>query len=86
MELNESARYILLLIDSKFKEHDGKIFCSYKDAKEYANNCILEKYCDKIVVGMFSLNTQSKEMIISMVETIGFANDKKNANQLELFK
>lgn len=84
--LAESARYILFLIDSKFKEHDGKIFCSYKEAREYASDCIADKYCDKAVIGLFSLNTQEKEMFISMVETIGFVGDKKNVNQLQLFK
>jgi len=84
--LEDSSRYILFLIDTKFKQNDGRIFCSYKDAKEYASDCISDKYCDKAVIGMFSLNTQAKEMFISMVETIGFKGDKKNVNQLELFK
>ena len=84
--LSDSARYILFLIDSKIKQHDGKIFCSHKEAREYASDCITENYCNKAVIGMFSMNTQAKEMIITMVETIGFAGDKKNINQLELFK
>ena len=84
--LADSARYILFLIDSKIKQHDGRIFCSYKEAREYASDCITENYCDKAVIGMFSMNTQAKEMLITMVETIGFVGDKKNVNQLELFK
>lgn len=79
-------RYILFLIDSKIKDHDGKIFCSYSDAKEYANDCIKENYADKAVIGIFYLNSQAKEMLITMVETIGFVGDKKNVAQLELFK
>jgi hypothetical protein len=39
-----SLRYILFLIDSKIKEHDGKIFSSYNEAKQYAIECISEKY------------------------------------------
>ena len=84
--LADSARYILFLIDSKFKEHDGKIFCSFKEAKEYASDCITENYCDKAVIGMFLLNKYEKEMFISMIETIGFSGDKKYVNQLQLFK
>jgi len=84
--LADSARYILFLIDTKLKQNDGKIFCSYKEAREYANDCISDNYCDKAVIGMFSLNTQAKEMFISMVETIGFTRDKKNVNEFELFK
>lgn len=81
-----NARYILFLIDSKIKDHDGKIFCSYKEAKQYANDCISENYCDKAVVGMFLMNPDIQEMNISMVETIGFVGDKKSINQLQLFK
>ncbi len=81
----ESARYILFLIDSKHKEHDGKIYCSHQEAKDYAVECINENYCDKAVIGFFSLDVNEKEMFISMVETIGFQGDKKNINQLELF-
>jgi len=84
-EYLDSVRYILFLIDSKIKEHDGKIFCSYKEARNYANDCITEKYYDKAVIGMFTINTQAKEMLITMVETIGFTDDKKNVNQLQLF-
>lgn len=82
----ESLRYILFLIDSKVKQHDGKIFCSYEEAKEYACDCINEKYSDKAVIGLFAMDPNSQEMLISMVETIGFVGDKKNVNQLELFK
>lgn len=67
-----SLRYILFLIDSKHKEHDGKIFCSHRDALEYAHECIKEKHCDKAVIGMFCINPNAEEMFISMVETIDF--------------
>jgi len=84
--LADSARYILFLIDSKIKQHDGIIFCSYKEAREYATDCLKEDwYCDKAVIGMFSLDPQAKEMRITMVETIGFKGDKKNVNQVDLF-
>lgn len=81
-----SLRYILFLIDSKIKQHDGKIFCSYDEARQYASDCINDNYSDKAVIGMFCLNPNSKEMLITMVETIGFSGDKKNVNQLQLFK
>lgn len=81
-----SLRYILFLIDSKIKEHDGKIFCSYDEARQYASHCINDNYSDKAVIGMFCLDPNSKEMLITMVETIGFSGDKKNVNQLQLFK
>lgn len=81
-----SGRFILFLFDSKFKEHDGKIFSSYQEAKNYAAECISEKYCEKFAIGFFSIDINSKEMLITSVETFGFSGDKKNVNQLELFK
>ena len=85
--MNEiSLRYILFLIDSKIKQHDGKIFCSYEEAKQYAIDCINDNYSDKAVIGMFSLDENLKEMLITKVETIGFVGDKKDINQLELFR
>ena len=39
----------------------GKIFCSYREAKEYAHDTIIEKYADKAVIGMFAINLQSKD-------------------------
>jgi len=86
VQFADSARYILFLIDSKIKQHDGIIFCSYKEAREYAADCLKDNwFCDKAVIGMFSLDTQAKEMRITMVETIGFKADKKNVHQLDLF-
>jgi hypothetical protein len=82
----DSLRYILFLIDSKIKQHDGKIFCSYDEARQYASDCINDNYSDKAVIGMFCLDPNSKDMLITMVETIGFSGDKKNVNQLQLFK
>lgn len=81
----DQARYILFLIDSKMKEHDGKIFCSYDDAKRYAVECIEEGYCNKFVVGMFVMNPHEEVSYISMVETMGFKGDKRRAEQLFLF-
>jgi len=81
----EDIRYIVFLLDSKFKDHDGKIFCSLPEAREYATDAINENYCDKAAVGMFVMNSNAREMLISMVETIGFAGDKQSANQLALF-
>jgi hypothetical protein len=81
-----SLRYILFLIDSKIKQHDGKVFSSYDEAREYASDCIREKYSDKAVIGMFCLDPGAKEMLITMVETIGFAGDKRNVHQLQLFR
>lgn len=82
----DQLRYIIFLIDSKIKDHDGKVFCSYKEAREYAHGTITEKYANKAVIGMFLLNPNSKEMLITSVETIGFAGDKKNVGKLNLFK
>lgn len=81
-----NLRYILFLIDSKIKQHDGKVFSSYEEARQYAADCINENYCDKAVIGMFNLDPNLKEMLITQIDTIGFTGDKKNINQLQLFR
>ncbi|NJN27170.1 MAG: hypothetical protein HC819_14920 [Cyclobacteriaceae bacterium] len=87
MDISEgSLRYILLLIDSKIKQHDGKIFIDFNEARQYAIDCINENYSDKAVIGMFALDHNSKESLITLVETIGFKGDKRDVNQLQLFK
>lgn len=78
-------RYIVFLIDSKLKQHDGKVFKSHKDAKDFTRDMFEEKYADKAVIGMF-VEDGSEWCLISLVETIGFKGDKKNVEQLELFK
>jgi hypothetical protein len=68
------------------RTHDGKVFCSFKDCKEYAVDALGDHYCDKIVIGMFYMDPNSEEMLITKVETMGFPGDRKNINQLELFE
>jgi hypothetical protein len=82
--IDNNLRYIIFLIDSKMKEHDGKIFASYQEAKEFASDIIADKFADKAVIGTFCLENV-KEIFISQIETIGFNGDKKNVNQLNLF-
>ncbi len=78
------GHYIVIVIDSKYKDHDGKVFSGYADAKQFAAEIISENYADKAVIGMFVFDG-TKEMNIRMIETIGFTGDKKNVNQLNLF-
>ena len=78
-------RYILFMIDSKIKQHDGKIFSSLKDARQYVAECMDQSYCDKAVIGCFMNDPNAKEMFISQIETIGFKGDKKQTEQLDLF-
>ena len=78
------GHYIVFAIDSKYKDHDGKVFSGYADAKKFAAEIISENYADKAVIGMFIFDG-TKEMHIGMIETIGFTGDKKNVNQLNLF-
>lgn len=85
--LNPSnLRYIVFLIDSKNKQHDGKIFSSHASAKDYAEECVDGVEADKAVIGMFYNDMQVEFMQITMVETIGFHRDKKKVEQLSLFK
>lgn len=81
----ENLRYIVLLLESKYKDHDGKVFIDLSEAREWCKDVIEEKYADKIVIGMF-VNHNTRQMNISLVETYGFAGDKKDPHQLKLFE
>lgn len=81
-----NLRYIVFLIDSKLKDHDGKVFASYSAAKEFVVDMINEKYADKAVIGLFYLEPNRQEMHISHIDTVGFKGDKKSASQLQLFQ
>tara|TARA_R110002050_G_scaffold174876_5_gene307825 strand:- start:806 stop:1063 length:258 start_codon:yes stop_codon:yes gene_type:complete len=65
--------------------HDGNIFCNIEDAKEYAQEAIDDKQCTRFAIGTFVMDLQRENMTISLVETFGFRNDKKNVSQLSLF-
>lgn len=80
-----SLRYIVFLIDSQIKEHDGKIFRSHELAKDYVRAAVADHYADKAVIGMFYLDSSAEEMQLTLVETIGFKGDKRDVMQLELF-
>lgn len=86
LEKVSKLRYIVFLIDSKHKEHDGRVYCSFDDARDAAVRCIDERYCDKAVIGMFVMDQQAEDMTITKVETFGFPGDKKRMDQLDLFK
>lgn len=80
------CRYVVLCIDTKAKDHEGRVFADLREARRMANEVISEGYADKAVIGMFVLKTDAMEMYVSHVEAIGFQGDKKNIDQLELFK
>lgn len=80
-----NLRFIVFAIDSKYKDHDGKVFLSKKDAENFAVDLIKEKYSDKAIIGMFYNDSNAKEMLITLIQTLGFNGDKKNLDQLELF-
>lgn len=82
----ENVRYIVFLIDSKYKSHDGMIFSNIHEAREYCQDVIDDHYADKVIMGSFVMEQNVKEMYISQVETFGFKGDKKQTKQLELFK
>lgn len=81
----EKLRYIVFVIDSKYKSHDGKIFSSVEEAREFVVDTMHYDYGDKAVIGCFYLDKDSKEMLITHIDSIGFKGDKKNINQTQLF-
>jgi hypothetical protein len=90
-----NIRYIVFMLNpdvqqytssgAKIETHDGEIFCSLKEAQEYANDALNDNLCTRFAIGMFVYEPQAQQMSISMVETFGFKNDRKNVNQLEIF-
>ena len=91
----ENIRYIVIQLNTetyqylstgeKIDIHDGNIYCSLHDAKEYALKGIESKDFTRFAIGVFVMDIQAEIMSISIVETFGFRNDKKNVNQLSLF-
>ena len=70
---------------TRIDTHDGDIYRSLTEAKESAMKAIKAKHCTRFIIGVFVWDAQAERMGISMVETFGFRNDKKNPEQLDLF-
>lgn len=84
MQLNpDTAQY--MSTGERIDTHDGDIFSNLYDAREYATEAIKTRDCTRFAIGMFVMDFQAERMSISVVETFGFRNDKKNINQLSLF-
>jgi hypothetical protein len=77
-------RYIVFLLDSS-RQHDGYIFASLKEAREYAQDAIKERYCTRFVIGKFINDGKLNHANIHMVETFGFKGDMKHTGQMQLF-
>lgn len=71
--------------NQRIETHDGNIFCSLKEAQQYAMEAIEEKHCSRFAIGSFTWDNQAERMLINCIETFGFRNDKKNIGQMELF-
>jgi hypothetical protein len=91
----KDLRYIVFMINPETQQyfgsqrintHDGEIFCSLKDAQEYAINAVEERHCTRFLIGVFTMDSLSERIGITFVETFGFRYDKKNINQLDLFQ
>jgi len=81
----KDLRYIVFLIDSRSKIHDGRVFLNIQDAKEFAQDYAEDGLYEKAIIGMFVLDG-SEHQNISKIETFGFKSDKKKVEQLDLFK
>lgn len=87
-ELLDRALYIVFILDHLHTNaHDGQVFRGYGEAKKFLIE-EMEEYPEwkrRGVIGMFTLEPRG-EMNISYVESFGFPGDKKEVEQLELFK
>lgn len=66
--------FIVMLIDSKHKQHDGIVYTTYQEAKEYVEMCLEDNYCDIAYIGTFE-NKQNQNCNITLIEE--FKKNKK---------
>lgn len=95
MEKIPEIKYLVLLLNPEFPsyldnslvdKHDGEFFSDLLGAKDYAQDAIKHQICTRFVIAEFSFYGHLNRTRLHTVETFGFKNDKKNSNQLELFK
>lgn len=96
MQSPSNLRYIVMMLNTETAQytstglrldtHDGNIFCSIEDAREYAQDAIDNKLCTRFAIGSFVMDLHREMSPINLVETFGFRNDKKNVSQLSMFK
>jgi hypothetical protein len=80
----DKLRYIVFLLDSTVDQHDGKVFCSIKDAREFCKDAIDDHYASKFIIGSFVLDGSS-EMNIEFIESFGLKTSPRKKEQLNLF-
>jgi len=90
----KNLRYIVFLLNpgmqyncdgSKINCHDGFIFRSAEEARQYAREAIADKECTRFIIGSFVWDPLDSMMMIHCVETYGFKGDRKPITQLSLF-
>ena len=80
-----NLKFIVFVVESDHKQHDGRIFAKLEDARQFLNDCIKENWGDKFILGQFLFEKEQRDMLITLVETFGFKGDVKKINQLTLF-
>jgi hypothetical protein len=80
-----NLRYIVFLIDCRAKDHDGAVFKSIQEAREFAKEYAEDDLYDKAIIGTF-VHDGSERQNITSIETFGFKSDKKKVQQLNLFE
>lgn len=85
--MEKQIRFIVFLIDSRCIEHDGHIFSSLQEARQYGHDALTDDYCTSVIIASFIFEPEQREMMLHEVEKIS-AKDwkKKKKTQLDLFK
>lgn len=91
----KNLRYIVFLLNpeivprfsdgTKVETHEGAIFRTPEEAREYAESAVKDNMCTRFAIGVFVWDELDPMMYISHIETFGFKHDKKRIEQLELF-
>ena len=82
--MTQAVRYIVFLLDAN-GSHDGKIFPTVNDAREFARESLEDHYATKFVIGTFVLDTQAQSMSINCIEAYGISGIQSGPKQLDLF-
>lgn len=78
-------RYVVFLIDSQYEQHEGIIFMSIEDAREYGYDALKEHMCNSVIIGWFVWENDNSHIYMHKVEKFNLTQMKK-CNTDNLFK
>lgn len=84
--MDTQIRFIVFLIDSRNNEHDGYIFASIQDARNYAHDSLNDNYCTSAILAEFIFEPEQREMMLHAIETINAKAYSRSKSKAKIFK